>query len=429
METLQNGVKLISIQRSLQQTVHISVYVKTGSRFETTSQNGISHFLEHMIFRGTHTHRTAFSLNSAFEQLGATINGATTPDSTEYTLSVPKQNAMEGLMLLAQMMTTPHFNEIDTEKKIVIEEILEDFDEQGQCIDIDSISRQRIWANGALLYPITGTMDGVSQLTYEDVTQWFSTHYTSDNMVVCVSGDVTPPEFQSCLREQFSTVPNGNRNVVDPHLLAPAGASYLHIKKPGSQTQLRVAFRTEGLLHPTYPAIEILLRLIDDGMSTPLHRRIFEDRALAYNIGAELEAYEDTGVLNIDALASHENIHDIVFEAIDIVSQIQRGHFSEDELRKAKNRAVWDLESMQDYPGALNAWYGEQEMYRSAIHPCDAASTILRLTKNDILSAAAQIFTAANLFVTTVGMQSDKQQARLQRSAHEPSFFNNRGEL
>ena len=176
---------------------------------------------------------------------------------------------------------------------------------------------------------------------------------------------------------------------------------------------MRLAFRTPGLLHADYPIVEILLRLIDDGMSTPLHRRIFEDLALAYNIGAELEAYEDTGVLNIDAQASHENIAAIVEESLKIILDLRCGIINEEDLKKALNRAIWDLESLPDFPGAMNSWYGEQSLYRPPVPPSEMARRVAKISADDIAQTANRLFNFSNFYLTTVGPLSAKQQAKL----------------
>ena len=416
---LPNGLTLVEIDEPLLRTVNISVYIRTGSRFETPEKNGISHFLEHMVFRGTRQYPTAFELNCAFEKLGANVNGSTTPDSTEYSVSLPCQSAITGSTLIFQMVTEPYFNEIDTERKIIAEEILEEFDEKGQCIDVDSLGRQRVWYRSPLGAPITGALENVMHISGEALNDWFNDCYVAANMIVCVSGNIADPEFRTHLRAVWGTVRNGSPQMVRTYSPADAknaATHFAYVHKPGSQTQLRLTFRTPGLLHPDYPAVELLLRLMDDGMSTPLHRIIFENLALAYNIGAELEAYEDTGVLNIDAQASHENIVPIVTEALQIIADLHNGKIDAGDLEKAKNRTIWDLEAMQDFPGALNAWYGEQELYRESLSPEAAAKRVEKFCATDITSMARHIFQRDNFFITVVGNQSQSQQTKLKNA-------------
>ena len=418
IETLANGLKLIEIHQPRLHTVNISLFIKTGSRFEKAHDNGLSHFLEHMIFRGTASHPTAFQLNQAFEKLGANINGSTTPDSTEYTVTLPVQSVITASSLLFEMMATPKFSEVETERKIITEEILEDFDENQQCIDIDALSRKRVWHNCSLGAPITGSVENVLKFQNDDLNRWYANNYTAPNMILCISGDITATSIRSHIRNCFSQLKNGTRRKIDPFAKDDDGkfsTQYLHVHKPGSQTQLRLAFATPGLLDQQYPVIEILLRLIDDGMSTPLHRRIFEDLALAYNIGAELEAYEDTGVLNIDAQASHENILAIAEESLRIIQNLKMGRFDADDVAKAKMRAMWDLESLSDFPGALNAWYGEQELYRSSRTPEQRIALMRDITAQHIIEMADRVFCKKNFFITTVGMQSSKQQRQLEK--------------
>ncbi len=414
---LPNGLTLIEINQPQLRTVHITVYIRTGSRYEPPEKNGVSHFLEHMVFRGTRQYPTAFALNCAFESLGANVNGSTTPDSTEYAVSLPSQSAKVGTSLLYQMVTEPHFNEMDTERKIIAEEILEEFDEKGQCIDVDSLSRARVWHDNPLGMPITGTLDNVMGIDHETLHRWFKEYYVASNMVVCVSGNIGSEAFREYLRTQWGAIPTGSPHQCDispgENDETPPTERFQHVHKPGSQTQLRLTFNTPGLLHPDYPAVELLLRLIDDGMSTPLHRNIFEDLALAYNIGAELEAYADTGVLNIDAQASHENIVPIVVESLRIIRDLCRGEINDVDFEKARDRTIWDLESLQDFPGALNGWYGEQELYRESLSPEAAAGRIKNVSLTDIIAVARRIFQRDHFYITTVGTQSTGQQGKL----------------
>ena len=216
IETLENGLTLIEIFQPWLRSANLTLFIKTGSRFEATEENGLTHFLEHMTFRGTSSHPTAFELNRAFERLGANINASTTPDSTEYSVSLPAQSFVTASSLLCGMITNPNFNEIDTERKIISEEILEDFDENRKCIDIDQLSRQRVWAGNALGASITGSIENVMNFDYADLNRWYTENYVAGNMILCVAGNIAAPSIREHLREVWNPIRPGKRKNVRP---------------------------------------------------------------------------------------------------------------------------------------------------------------------------------------------------------------------
>ena len=215
-------------------------------------------------------------------------------------------------------------------------------------------------------------------------------------------------------------MPSGKKTEI-PRFTPRSGQTGLscfnHIKKPGTQTQLRTAFRTEGLLSPSFTELEIMLRLLDDGMSAPLHRRIFEDKGLAYNIGAELEIYTDTGVLNIDATASHSNIDAILKETGAIIDDLLSGKLINDHLERVKKRAVFDTEAMVDYPEIMNNWFGTSELYGIAKSIEEECCKIESVTREDVAKVSKATFTSDRMQITTVGTLEADQQSQIEKSA------------
>ena len=143
----------------------IAVYFKAGSMYETAAENGLSHFLEHMVFRGTAHHPNAYDVNLAVEKLVGNLFAATGPDSTEFGITLPTECLVSGSELLAEVVTAPVFRDIEIERRIVTEEIREDLDEDGKPIDMDFLSRRRLWPGHALGYAVTGPLDNALLLS------------------------------------------------------------------------------------------------------------------------------------------------------------------------------------------------------------------------------------------------------------------------
>ena len=170
---LSNGVTLVEVCQPHLHRGSISVYFRAGSRYEAKESNGISHFLEHMIFRGTKRHPSTYDLNLAVERLGGTLFAATSPMTTEFELTLPVENLEAGAHLLATILTEPIFGNIDIERRIIAEEILEDYDDEGNPIDIDFLSRVRLWPDHPLGQSVTGPLDNVLGFKRSDIEEHF----------------------------------------------------------------------------------------------------------------------------------------------------------------------------------------------------------------------------------------------------------------
>jgi predicted Zn-dependent peptidase len=392
----------------------ISVHVGAGSRYESADDNGLSHFLEHMIFRGTARFPTSFDLNLAAERLGGSLNAATTPDSTEYTLSMPSATLERGVELIAELVTRPRFRDLEIERRVIAEEIREDLDEHGAPVDIDFLSRGRLWPGDPLGQSVTGPLENAMRFKLADVRRRFESGYLSSNMVVCVSGAFDPSGMSAAVERAFGGIRRGSPQPKPAPPVLSGEASTLHAHKPGSQTQVRVAFHAPGMLHADSAATQVLLRLMDDGMSTPLHRRIFETLGLAYNVGADLETYLDVGALNMDAACSHDNVPDVVEEMLAIAARYRDEPVPDEDLEKARQRAVWSLEAFQDSADAMTGWYGEQELFREAPAIESEADAQRAVEGPDVSRAAGSVFMGSGLHVTTVGVLNDRLLGRLE---------------
>jgi predicted Zn-dependent peptidase len=186
--------------------------------------------------------------------------------------------------------------------------------------------------------------------------------------------------------------------------------------KPGSQTQVRAAFHAPGDDDSDSVALATLLGVLDDGMSSRLHRRIFDERGLAYNIGASLDSYPDAAALNFDALTSHDNVIEVIEEILDIATSLRDTRVPEDELEKARRRAVFGIEELMDDPQAMSLWYGEQRLFRPP-PPLDSRIRAHRgITADDIERAAGRVFTPQNLHVTTVGQRNARTGKGIERA-------------
>ena len=395
----------------------IAVYFRTGSRYETVELNGISHFLEHMIFRGTETFPTAYELNLAVESLGGTLFAATAADSTEFEISLPKESLIDGAKLLANVLTKPLFKDMHIERRVIAEEIREDLDENLKPIDIDFLSRARLWPTHPLGQSVIGPLDNILKFTKSDIRRHFEKSYVANNAVVCISGAFDSRTLSSVVDEAFSAIRAGGPIPLTSPPERSTGPTVLHSHHPGSQTQVRVAFHAPGDDDPDNPALMILLSVLDDGMSTRLHRRIFDELGLAYNVSAGVDSYHDAAAFNIDASTSHENVVEIVSRILQLIEELRENPASPQELQKAKRRAAWAMEEILDDPHDISGWYGEQDLYRRPSTLAERTRELIAVELEDLERVARRVFDARNLHITTVGVLDDRARGELEAFA------------
>src|SRR6185437_9134781 len=185
---LPNGLKLVLVPQPNVHRAVASLYLRAGSRFETPENNGISHFLEHMVFRGTTSLPSAHDQALAFERLGGTLYAATHVDHGVMTVSVPPTNLERVLALLGEVTVAPRFSDIEVERGIVREEILEDLDDDGRDVDADNITRALLYADHPLGYTITGSLATLGRFDERMIRAHHARHYTAENAVLCVAG-------------------------------------------------------------------------------------------------------------------------------------------------------------------------------------------------------------------------------------------------
>ena len=250
--TLNNGLRIIIVEMPHLHSLEISMYVKVGSRFETTHNNGISHFLEHMLFRGTKNMPDSYQLHKSFESLGGDINALTTSEYTCFWLTSHPHYITEGIGLFSEMFTSPNFADIETEKQIILEEILNEHNEKGENINIDDLSFLLLWPNDGLGFSTLGPNKNVLKFTKEDIQSFFHTYYTASNMVLCIAGHAKHEQILPYADKYFSHIPTGNELQIPTQNFSQGKAQTLFKQNPGSQTNVQICFRGLSYNSPDY---------------------------------------------------------------------------------------------------------------------------------------------------------------------------------
>jgi predicted Zn-dependent peptidase len=415
---LANGLEVVLVPMPGVHRAVASLYLRVGSRFEGPEDNGISHFLEHMLFRGTPSLPTAHEQALVFERLGATLYAATHVDHGVMSVSVPPENLTRVLGHLAEVTAAPRFTEIEVERGIVREEILEDLDDDDRDVDADNLTRALMYDKHPLGYTITGGLAALARFDERMLRAHHARHYTGDNAVLCIAGRFDVDAIARAVEPCFSSLPRGRKVAVvpAPPLDAQKKPRFSFVENTSSQTELRVAFRALSERDGREPAVEMLMRVLDDGMSTRLYERICDRLGLCYDVSGMFEAYEDDGVLDVAAGAQHERAIQVAKEVFGLLHDLAADGPSEAEMEKARDRHRWSVEAMLDEPDAVAGFYGLAALAGITRTPMARHDDLARVTREEVRAAAELVFRPERLSVVAVGLFSEADEKKLERA-------------
>lgn len=402
-DVLDTGLRLVTVELPHLHSASVVMYARVGSRYEDARDNGLSHFLEHMLFRGTERYPDAFRINYAIEDIGGTLYAETGRDYSLYQLSLHPETLADGISLMGEIFTAPAFRDIDIERRILLEELLEDLDEKGRVINVGDLARQSAYPDHPLGYSITGPYANVERFTLADVRRHFERCYGAHNMLLCVSGAVRRGEVRAQVERAFGQLRPGSELFSPTPAERTGGARFLHVPHTGTQTSVDILFRALPESSPDYPALIALSRVLDDGMSTRLHHRVCDELGLAYYVSASLDSFSDASLFELDASSAHANVPALVREALALLSELRTTPPSPAELTKAKRRYRWDVEASFDDPDSMAGWFGGVELYYPAPSFEVKIARMEAVTPEDVSRVAREIFTPAHLTVASVG--------------------------
>ncbi|MCL2777460.1 MAG: insulinase family protein [Polyangiaceae bacterium] len=412
--TLDHGLRVVVAAQPALHRAHVALYVRVGSRFESRKTNGLSHFLEHMLYRGTPQLKSAHEVNLAVESLGGCLYAATQVDSGIFSVTVPPELVTEASALFGEIITCPIFADIEIEKDIVCEEILEDLDDDGRQVDADNLSRQLIYPVHPLGFTITGDAERVLSFDQAMLRAHHAQHYATTSSVLAFSGAIDPDEAVALASRYFVDLPRGKAIETLAPIHTQTKPRISIVENVSSQTELRVCFRAVSERSTYRPAMDMLMRLLDDGMSTRLYHRIVDAKGLCYDVGASFDGYEDDGVLDFSAGVQHARSSIVTREILEILLEIARHGPTGSELDKAQRRHAWELQAMLDSPEDLASFYAGGLLVDRFETPEARMAANLRVTPQEIQSLAQMLAQPDRLNVVAVGLFDNGEDERLE---------------
>jgi predicted Zn-dependent peptidase len=403
---MPNGLRLVTIETPHLHTASIALYAGVGARYETRRTNGLSHFVEHMLFRGSDRYGSSYALNHAIESVGGTLYAETGRDYSLYQIPLHPAELPRGLEIMGDLFTTPLFSDIDLERKIIVEEILEDLDEDGRNVNVDDLSRGAIWGEHPLGYPITGPLRNVKRFQTQDVRAHFARFYGATNMVLCLAGPISHAQVAPLAALAFARLPRGHRARPLPARVHGVGPRIRSLNNESAQTQVQLVWEGVPDSDPDYVGLSALARVLDDGMSTRLHYQICDQKGLAYQVSGGIEPLHDAALLEVDAACAPEKLPELVSEALALMARFRTELVRDEDLIKAKRRYRGDIEAGYDDLDGLSGWYGGTELFYKPRSHAERVRRFDAVTAAQIQRVARRVLSPRRLTVAAVGTLS-----------------------
>ncbi len=401
--TLDNRLRIITSTMPHTRSVCISIFIGTGSRYETGTEAGVSHFIEHLLFKGTQKRATAKDISVAIESIGGILNGGTDKELTLYWCKVAQAHFHLALDVLTDMVLHSKFDpqDIEKERRIIIEEINMSKDSPSQQVNM--LIDELLWPGHPLGRDVAGNKESVSAIAREDMLNYLNQQYLPHNTVVAIAGNIEHQEAVTAVNQAL-----GDWTNPQPHrgysAYEPKQARRVQIKKRDSeQTHLCLALPGLPLLHPQRFTLDLLNVILGEGMSSRLFLEIRDKLGLAYSIHSYTEHLLDSGSIIIYAGTEPKNLETIIKAILEQLHKLKETA-PESELFKARELAKGHMILRMENSHNVATWLGGQEILTERILNVDQVMSIIdAITAEDLKQLAQELIAGEQLRLAVVG--------------------------
>lgn len=400
-KTLKNGVRVIVKRMEGLLSVTMGVLVGTGAAFETDEEDGISHFIEHMQFKGTDKF-TAFELSDAFDALGAQVNAFTGKDMTCYYAKSTSDHAAEAFALLSELFLNSTFpeEEMKREKGVVIEEINMDEDSpEDLCLDLLA---RAAYGNVGYGRNILGPAKNVEAFTRKQLFDYKKARYCPENVVVSFAGNIEVSLAEELAEKFFGDMECGAYEERKPLVLRKN--ENLFRKKPIEQAHFAFAFPTVPRDNPQTYATQVMNTVLGGGMSSRLFKKVREELGLAYSVYSYTSHYNETGILTVYAGVNPQKAGSAAEAVLAVLREFGKGGVSEEEFLRGREQMKSSNIFSQENTSSQMLLYGKQLLYKNEVYDFEKRmNEISAITKEDVEAAIESNFDFSKIAVASVG--------------------------
>ncbi|MCX6722204.1 MAG: pitrilysin family protein [Candidatus Staskawiczbacteria bacterium] len=414
--TLKNGLRIITIPMESANSVTVLILVGTGSKYETKDINGISHFLEHMFFKGTQKRPNTLEISETLDSIGGEYNAFTSKEVTGFWAKVEKSHADVALDWISDIFLNSKFdeNEIQREKGVIIEEV-------NMYLDTPTAYLGDLWEK--LLYGdqpagwmTIGEKENILSFNREKVVDYYKSHYSPSNVVICVAGNVKTKNIEAKIKKSFEA----SEKTEEPKKLKAKEAQQepkvlIHNKKT-DQTHFCLGVRAYDLFDKRRYALALMAVILGGNMSSRLFIKVRERNGLAYSIHTSADNSTDTGYLVTQAGIDHKNLEKSVELILQEYKDLRDNKITEKELQKAKDYLKGITSLSLDSSDTQASFYGVQELLeKDILSPKEKFKKIDAVSVSDIKKIAGDIFVPEKLNLAVIGPFEQKDSVRIKQ--------------
>lgn len=401
-EVLGNGLTIVTEAMPAVRSVSIGIWLKTGSRNERESENGITHFLEHMVFKGT-KHRSAEEIARAADSIGGHLDAFTAKECTSFSIKALDEHVPRAFDILADLVKNPLFRPEDVakESKVIQEEIKMVEDTPDDLVH--ELFTQAYWRDHPLGRPILGTRRSVGSFDRAALLGFFHRHYTPNSMLISAAGHLEHARIRDLVEQEFGASAVGPAH---PPGRPPVASPNIKVRRKKDLEQAHICLGT-----PAYPQTDpkryagsVMNAVLGGGMSSRLFQNIREKRGLAYAVFSGVSAFRDAGCLSVYAGTAKENVRQVVDLILAELRELKSKPLTEEDLGRSKDylkgSMLLGLESTMSRMSNL----ARQEMYFGRYISLDEiAASVDAVTGDQILEIARELFNQSRLALTILG--------------------------
>lgn len=400
-DILSNGIRVITEELSFVHSVSLGIWVGTGSRYEDEKNHGISHFLEHMLFKGT-KNRSAKQIAESLETVGGQLNAFTSKEYTCYYAKVLNDNFDLATDVLADMFLNSLFlpEDMDKERNVILEEIKMYEDTPDELVH--DVYSKTMWQIDPLGQSIIGTGDSVANITLDQLISYYKATYVPQNVVIAVVGNIKREAVLDRLEELFSSL-SGEKQQVS--LSIPRSFNHTAFVSKEIE-QMHICLGSPGLpsQHDNIYALSVLNHVLGGGLSSRLFQEVREERGLTYTIYSYHSGYSNVGLFGVYAGTSQQNSQAVVEIVLKQIADIKKYGITKEELVNTKQHIKGTvLLSLENISNRMNRMGKSEISYGRVITPEEVVNSVLKVTHEDVIETANKIFNWEAFALAAVG--------------------------
>ena len=385
-----NGFNVLTCNIDNIKSINIAVYFKQGSLFENKTDNGISHFVEHMLFKGT-TNRNTRQIVEEIENTGGDINAYTGKTSTGFNVKVLKKHLNKGFEILADILQNSLFNteDIEKEKQVVLSELKQVLDTPEDLI-FDLLT-QECFKKQALGQTILGDEKNIKSFNKDLILKFIKNNYTKQNITIIVTGNIKHEQIEQLTLKYFDVLPQGSKKNTYPKTTYTS-SNIVKTKTNLEQSHFAITYNAYSYMSEEHYIVHLLNDILGGGMSSRIFQNIREKQGLGYNIYSFYNSYFDTGILGMYGNCEHDKVSLLANSFIEQITNIAKLGIEQQELQRAKNQAKSSIIMQEENPdNIIDIMFSDYFRYNKIRSQKEVLSIIDKINTQQIKQVAQQI--------------------------------------